>query len=60
MRKAIPPLPNYASMAWCSVKIGTGTTLPFTLNYITFTTRNRTLKWFCTRKFNTKTMEQYI
>jgi hypothetical protein len=28
MRGAIPPLPQYAFMAWCSVKKGTGRTLP--------------------------------
>jgi hypothetical protein len=27
MRGAIPPLPKYAFMAWCSVKRSTGTTL---------------------------------
>jgi hypothetical protein len=35
MRGAIPPLPQYASMAWWSVK-STGTTLPFYL--LPFTT----------------------
>jgi hypothetical protein len=29
MRGAIPPLPQYDFMAWCSVK-STGTILPFT------------------------------
>jgi hypothetical protein len=33
MRGAIPPLPQYASMAWCSVK-STGTTLPLPLDYV--------------------------
>jgi hypothetical protein len=28
MNGAIPPLPQYAFMAWCSVKRSTGTTLP--------------------------------
>jgi hypothetical protein len=28
----IPPLPQYAFMAWCSVRGSTGTTLPFTLS----------------------------
>jgi hypothetical protein len=32
MRGAMRPLPQYASMAWCSVKQSTGTTLPFTMN----------------------------
>jgi len=32
MREAIPPLPQYAFMAWCSVK-STGATLPFTFTY---------------------------
>jgi hypothetical protein len=33
MRRAMPPLPQYAFMVWCSVKKGTGTslTLPFTV-----------------------------
>jgi hypothetical protein len=30
MREALPPLPQYASMVWCSVKKSTGTNLPFT------------------------------
>jgi hypothetical protein len=28
MHEAIPPLPQYTFMAWCSVKKITGTTLP--------------------------------
>jgi len=28
MLGALPPLPRYAFMAWCSVKKSTGTTLP--------------------------------
>jgi hypothetical protein len=28
MRGAIPPIPQYAFMAWCSVKKTTGITLP--------------------------------
>jgi hypothetical protein len=31
MGGAVPPLPQYAFMAWCSVRGSTGTTLPFTL-----------------------------
>jgi hypothetical protein len=30
MGEAVPPLPQYAFMAWCSVRGSTGTTLPFT------------------------------
>jgi hypothetical protein len=30
MSRAIPPLPQYAFMAWYSVKESTETTLPFT------------------------------
>jgi hypothetical protein len=30
MGGAVPPLPQYAFMAWCSVRGSTGTTLPFT------------------------------
>jgi hypothetical protein len=30
MGESISPLPQYAFMAWCSVKRNTGTTLPFT------------------------------
>jgi hypothetical protein len=30
MGGAVPPLPLYAFMAWCSVRGSTGTTLPFT------------------------------
>jgi len=33
MRGVIPPHPQYAIMAWCSVK-NTGTTLPFTFTYV--------------------------
>jgi len=33
MRGAIPPLPHYTFMAWCSVKKNTGSTLPFNLPY---------------------------
>jgi hypothetical protein len=33
MREAIPPLLQFAFMAWCSVK-SIGTTLPFTLPFI--------------------------
>jgi len=33
MSGAIPPLPHYVSMAWCSVK-STGTTLPLPLPFI--------------------------
>jgi hypothetical protein len=29
---AVPPLPQYAFMAWCSVRGSTGTTVPFTLH----------------------------
>jgi hypothetical protein len=29
MGGAVPPLPQYAFMAWCSVMGSTGTTLPF-------------------------------
>jgi hypothetical protein len=32
MREAIPQLPQYAFMTWCSAKNSTGTTLPFTLS----------------------------
>jgi hypothetical protein len=32
MNGAIPPLPQYVSMAWCSVK-STGTTLSFTFTF---------------------------
>jgi len=31
MGVAVPPLPQYAFMAWFSVRGSTGTTLPFTL-----------------------------
>jgi hypothetical protein len=31
MGGAVPPLPHYAFMAWCSVRGSTGTTLTFTL-----------------------------
>jgi len=33
MNGAIPPLPQYALMAWCSVK-STGTTLPLPLHVV--------------------------
>jgi hypothetical protein len=33
MRGAMPPLPQYAFMAWCSVKKSTGTALPLPLSY---------------------------
>jgi len=31
---AVPPLPQYAFMAWSSVRGSTGTTLPLGLNYL--------------------------
>jgi hypothetical protein len=31
MGGALPPLPQYAFMAWCSVRESTGTTLPLAL-----------------------------
>jgi len=34
MRGAIPPLPQHAFMAWCSVKKTTGTTLSFTFTFL--------------------------
>jgi hypothetical protein len=33
MGGAVPPLPQYAFMAWCSVRGSRGTTLPFTLTF---------------------------
>jgi hypothetical protein len=33
MDGVVPPLPQYAFMAWCSVRGSTGTTLPFTFTY---------------------------
>jgi hypothetical protein len=33
MRGAIPPLPQYAFMVWCSVKKITGTTLALPIPY---------------------------
>jgi hypothetical protein len=34
MSGAIPPLPNTPSWCWCSVKKGTGITLPFTFGLV--------------------------
>jgi hypothetical protein len=34
MGGAVPPFPQYAFMAWCSVRGSTGTTLPFTFYYV--------------------------
>jgi hypothetical protein len=42
MLGSVPPLPQYASMAWCSVKKSTGTTLSFT--FIS-TERNSTVQY---------------
>jgi hypothetical protein len=36
MRGAIPPLPQYAFMAWCSVKKSTDTTLTFTILILSY------------------------
>jgi hypothetical protein len=36
MRGTIPPVPQYASMSWCSVK-NTGTTVPLPLPFQIFT-----------------------
>jgi hypothetical protein len=40
MHGAVPPLPQYAFMVWCSVKKSTGTTLPLPF---TFTASDITL-----------------
>jgi hypothetical protein len=38
MRGAIPPLPQYTLMAWCSAKKGTVTALPLFYRYLSYTT----------------------
>jgi hypothetical protein len=38
MRGAIPPLPQYAFMAWCSIGKSTGTTLPLPSTFEYYTT----------------------
>jgi hypothetical protein len=40
MYGAIPPLPQYAFMAWCSVKKNTGTTLPLVTIYMSIVEQN--------------------
>jgi hypothetical protein len=41
MSGAIPPLPQYAFMAWCLVKTSTGITLPLPFYLIQITWRQR-------------------
>jgi hypothetical protein len=45
MSAAIPPLPQYAFMAWCLVEKSTGTTLPLPLNVKVVTLLNYTPRY---------------
>jgi len=44
MSGAIRPLPLFAFMAWCSVKKGTGATLPFAYTYTHTHTHTHTIR----------------